>query len=301
MGGGYFDSTTYSSAQSARVASGVKDFAYNETATAVHRDLDAKRIHDKVKQILESRDSEEHPDSNAIMICLDVTGSNISRAREVQKSLLGLMETLTKYIPHPQISIAANDDIKSVGANAFQISEFESDNRIDDHIRNLFLTGHGGGNNCESYDLALYAAAYKTSIDCHEKRGRKGYLFIYADEYFYGSVSKQTIKTVFGDNIDQEEIFVTELIALAKEKYHVFVLAAAGSGGEIKQYRELFGTENVIYLERPDRATSVIAATIAFNEKTATPDVVAADLAALGTTSQQLNGMMNDLFTSRTW
>jgi hypothetical protein len=300
MGNGNFDSTTYRSARVTRAATGVNDFHYSETASSIHANLDPRRISGKLFKVLESRDSEDHPNSNAIIICLDVTGSNISRAREVQAALPGLMETITKYIPDPQISIAANDDVRAVGRNAFQISEFESDNRIDEHIRSLWLTGNGGGNGGESYDLPLYAAAYKTGIDCFDKRGRKGYLFLYADEFFFPEVNKLEIKTIFGDDIDRESIPIADLVAAAKERFHVFVLSA-GSEAETKQYRQLFGNEFVAYLEYPSKAISVIAAAIALNEKTATTDTIVADLAALGTSRTEAEEMIGTLFGNRTW
>ena len=46
----------------------------------------------------------------------------------------------------------------------------------------------------ESYELALYFAAYKTSCDAWEKRQKKGYLFTLGDERFYGSASVVSLR-----------------------------------------------------------------------------------------------------------
>jgi hypothetical protein len=297
MGSGSFDSTVYHHNTATRAATGQSTFQYSEQASVVHANLDPKRINNKVFKVLESRDSEEHPNSNAIIICLDVTGSNRARAAEVQLALPGLMDTIKKYISDPQISIAANDDVKVIGPDSFQISEFESDNRIDEHIRSIWLTGNGGGNGGESYDLPIYAAAYKTAIDCYEKRGRKGYLFLYADEFLFSELTKQEIKTVFDDDVDNA-ISIETLIADAKSKFHVFVLSA-GNTRETEQYRKLFGNNNVIVLEYPSQVVSIIAATLAFNEKTSTPDKVVADLAELGVDKSEAEQMIGDLFTNR--
>ena len=63
-----------------------------------------------------------------------------------------------------------------------QVGQFESDNRMDEHLGNMVLEGGGGGQMTESYELAMYFMARHTAIDCHEKRRRRGYLFIIGDE-----------------------------------------------------------------------------------------------------------------------
>jgi hypothetical protein len=148
MGGGRWDSTTYHSTRTDRASKGVADFAYTSVADKtqkVHENLDPKRISKKPFQKLESRDSVEHPESNAVLVCFDVTGSNKTRAIDAQAKLPALMEMLNKYLSDPQVAIACNDDYLVTGTNSVQISDFESDIRIDEHIRNAWLVGNGGG------------------------------------------------------------------------------------------------------------------------------------------------------------
>ena len=57
----------------------------------------------------------------------------------------------------------------------------------------LFLEGGGGGQLTESYELAMYFMARHTSIDCHEKRGKRGYLFIIGDEMPYPKVKRREV------------------------------------------------------------------------------------------------------------
>jgi hypothetical protein len=52
-------------------------------------------------------------------------------------------------------------------------------------------------------------------------------------------------------------------------------------------------------LEYPSQVVSIIAATLAFNEKTSTPDKVVADLAELGVDKSEAEQMIGDLFTNR--
>src|SRR5271154_1939642 len=262
MGGGYYTNDAYFSSKKQRAAAGISDFHHNETSQEVHATLDPLRIKSKPFKKLESRDSTEHPDSNAVMVCFDVTGSNIDNAVIVQKQLPKLMGLLGKYLPDVQVGVAANDDILAVGArHCVQISEFESDIRIDDSIRNLLLTGNGGGNGEESYDLLLYGIARKTVLDCWEKRQRKGYLFIYADEQMRTTINNKAINDVYGDKLN-EPVSLEQIILELKEKYHTFVIWPANSSfrDSKTQYERLFGKSRVLTLESPKGICELIGA-----------------------------------------
>lgn len=284
MGGGKFDSGSYASSSHSRKLKGVDDFEYSQTATSIHPDLDPKRINSKPFGKLESRDSTEHPESNAVLLCLDVTGSNIDRAREAQKKLPNLMALLTRYLKDPQVAVAANDDYLVVGTKATQISDFESDNRIDEHIRKLMLVGHGGNNDGESYDLLLYAAANKTVLDCFEKRGRKGYFFMYADEPIYKTTSAEHAKAIFGDTLSMS-IPIETTIAKLKETYHVFILwPHQGFDHAREQYVKLFGKESVVTLQQPALICEMMGSLIGMTEGTLLNEGDAVDdLVAVGT------------------
>lgn len=47
----------------------------------------------------------------------------------------------------------------------------------------------------ESYELAMYFMARHTSIDCYEKRGKRGYLFMIGDELAYPKVKRHESST----------------------------------------------------------------------------------------------------------
>ena len=281
MGGGSWDSGTYHSTKSTRAASGVADFAYTQSATNVHANLDPKRINKKPFGKLESRDSADHPESHAVLVCFDVTGSNIDRAVDVQKKLPTLMELLAKYIADPQVAVAANDDYTVVGTNSIQISDFESDIRVDEHIRNIWLVGNGGGNNGESYDLLLYAAARKMVLDSVEKRSKKGYMFLYADELVFPNVLKGEVHDVFGDKLESD-IPTVEIIEEAQRNFHIFVIWPRGGEDRAhEQYKKLFGEENVLVSQHPNLLCELIASTVALYENKPA-DVVVNDLIAIG-------------------
>lgn len=294
MGGGSWDSKTFSNAVSHRamtanslgVPVATVDFAYSQEAQItkkIHPNLDPLRINRKPAGILESRDSAEHPESNAVFVGFDVTGSNYQNAIAAQKKLPNLMELLHKYLSDPQVLVAANDDYNYVGRNCIQISDYESDIRIDEHIRNVWLTNQGGGNMGESYDLMLYAAARKTVLDCFEKRNRKGYYFMYADEPIFGQVDRAQVNDVFGDSIGTD-IPIADMIAELKTHYNPFILWPANSSyfNARDQYTKLFGEDCVYTLQHPDLICEMIGSLVGLNEDRTTPETLEADLVSVG-------------------
>lgn len=295
MGGGSWDSGSYHSSKATRAATGKADFEYTQTATHVHANLDPIRINKKPFGKLESRDSEEHPNSTPVLVCFDVTGSNIERAVDAQKKLPGLMDLLNKYLKDPQVAVAANDDFKFVERNSVQISDFESDIRVDEHIRNIWLVGIGGGNNGESYDLLLYAAARKMVLDSVEKRGKKGYLFMYADEPIFDHVDKQEVKAIFGDTIEAD-IPIAEIIEEARRNFDIFLIwPRGGYDSAHQQYKDLFGKESVLVLQDANMICELIASTVGLFETEATPDSIVTDLVAVGVDSKDAKALMKSI------
>ncbi len=292
MGGGSWDTGAYHTSTATRKASGVADFAYTASATSVHTNLDPKRINSKPFGKLEARDSTEHPKSNPVLVCFDVTGSNIQRAVDFQKRLPNLMELLNKYLDDPQVAVAANDDYSYAHHNTIQVSDFESDNRVDDHIRNVFLVGLGGDNDGESYDLLLYTAARKVVLDSVEKRGKKGYMFLYADEPIFDHVDKAQVKAIFGDTIERN-IPIAEIIEEARKNFNIFVVwPHGGYDHALKQYRELFGADSVLESQHPNLLCELIASTIGLYESKATLDSVVTDLVSLGVGDKEAKALV---------
>jgi hypothetical protein len=306
MGSGRWDNVGYSSARALRSSTAKKsglavedvDFAYDrrakqDSSLGVHPSLDPKRINKKPFKKLESRDSVEHPESNAVLVVTDVTGSNKANAIESQKRLPNLMNLLTKYLSDPQVSVAANDDYYVEPERCVQFSDFESDNRVDDHLRNTILVGKGGSNLGESYDLVIYGAARKTILDCVEKRGRKGYLFMYADEPFFNVVSKAEVKAVYGDTL-QADIPIAQIIKEAKELYNIFIIWPQNGYKEARdQYIKLFGRESVLTLQDPNLICELIGSVVGINEeKISDKEGLEADLVSVGADDKTVKEIM---------
>ncbi|MDZ4764245.1 MAG: hypothetical protein SGI73_06800, partial [Chloroflexota bacterium] len=167
-----------------------------------------------------------------------------------------------------------------------QVGQFESDNRMDAHLQNLILEGGGGGQMTESYELALYVAARHTRIDCHEKRGKKGYLFLIGDELAYPKVKHGEVKTLMGDGL-KRDIALKDIAAEAHAKYNIYYLIPAGASYTNdpklrKFWVDLLGAQYVIPLEDANDISETIALILGTAEGTIGLDDGIADLRASG-------------------
>ena len=277
MGGGHWDSKLYSASTVSRAVKGTKDFAHSATVMAAapsarkaHKDLDPAKIKDSLNKMRESRDSEEHPDSRAIAVIFDVTGSMREVPQVFQKNLNKLMSLLMLKgkVEHPQILIGAVGDA-TCDRIPFQLSQFESGNLIDEHLRKIVLEGGGGGQMTESYELALYAMARLTSIDCWEKRQQKGYLFLSGDELPYPAVKKDEVNSVFGIG-EQANIAIEDILKELQEKWEVFFIIPdetqhANESVVHDTWAKLLG-QRVLHLDNPAAICELIASSIATEE-----------------------------------
>ncbi len=270
MGSSSWSTDAYTEAARLRKKAGKSDFAYNDSVRAsrkweIHPSLDPKGV-----KFRESRDSASHSRSNAISVLFDETGSMGSIPRIFQQKLAELMKVLLVkgYIQDPQILFGAFGDA-TCDRIALQVGQFESGIEMDEHLRNIVLEGGGGGTCHESYELALYFLARHTSIDCWEKRGRKGYAFLIGDEMAYPVVNKQQVEKHIGDRL-QESISLRQIIAEVERRYHFFFIfpcnAAHGKNVQVQDFwRDLLG-QRVIFLEDENAVSETIALTIGLTE-----------------------------------
>ena len=271
MGSGAWSPSTYFDRAAARAATGRDTFDYSTDAMRSghlrpHQTLDPIGL-----GIRESRDSAEHPDSNSIIISLDVTGSMGKVVRGIHADLPHLHELLLghKYIPHPQILFAAVGDA-TCDRVPLQVGQFESDNRMDQNLENMLLEGGGGGQKTESYELILYVAARHTAIDCWEKRGRKGYLFIIGDETAYAYVKRNEVTRIIGGGLEVD-IPLDDIIREVRQRYNVYYVIPGGASygadkGITEFWNQHLGAQSVLYLENAEETSECIALTIGVNE-----------------------------------
>lgn len=282
MGSGIWSTDVYDAADRYRRATGTSAFAYSDSgASTVHAALDPKGVDKR-----ESRDSDEHPNSVAIAVLFDVTGSMGSVPRVLQQKLPQLLGLLLRkgYVTDPQIMFGAIGDATCDRA-PLQVGQFESDNRLDDDLGRFLLEGGGGGQMTESYELAMYFMARHTSIDCFEKRGRRGYLFIIGDEHAYKRVKPAEVQAVIGDPLN-EPIPLRQIVDEVRRMYDTYYILPAGSAyagntAILDFWRKLLG-QNVIALDDLDAVCETIALTVGLGEDTIDLDEGLDDLRAVG-------------------
>ena len=270
MGSSKWSTDAYTEAARLRRAAGKSSFAYSDAARAtrnwrIHPTLDPLGV-----TLRESRDSDAHPRSTAIGVLFDETGSMGTIPRVFQQKLGALMSVLLLkgYIQDPQILFGALGDA-TCDRLPLQVGQFESGVEMDEDLRNIIHEGGGGGTSHESYELALYFMARHTSIDCWEKRGRKGYLFLTGDEMAYKFVNRKQVVKHIGDAL-QENIPLQQIIAEVQRRYHFFFIFPrnASHGGDVKIqnfWRNLIG-QNVILLDDENAISETIALTIGLTE-----------------------------------
>ncbi|TDC61737.1 hypothetical protein E1200_28315 [Actinomadura sp. GC306] len=266
MGSGHWSTDVYAARASYRAATGASAFAHSDGgATTVHPDLDPRGV-----AVRESRDSADHPESLAIGVLFDVTGSMRNVPRTLQTKLPDLLGLLLRkgYAEHPHIMFGAVGDATCDRA-PLQVGQFEADNRMDDDLGKILLEGGGGGQMTESYELAMYFMARHTSIDCFDRRGKRGYLFMIGDELAYPAVKRREVAKVIGDELT-EDVPIAEIVRELQRMYDVYFIIPEGAyhagSRELRDFWQGLLGQNVLYLDDLDAVCETIALTVGLAE-----------------------------------
>ncbi|MFA5767281.1 MAG: hypothetical protein WC919_05135 [Candidatus Paceibacterota bacterium] len=274
MGGTNWSNDHYKDRVTMRAATGKPTFAYDSAMRSAPPS--ARKVNDLLNpfgvKFRESRDSEAHPTSLAIGVFFDETGSMARVPVQFQTALCQLMGLLMRkgVVEHPQIMIGAIGDASGGTEVApLQVGQFESGIEIEDCLTNIYLEALGGGQNTESYELAMYFMARHTALDCFEKRNKKGYLFLTGDELYYPQVKADEVKRLIGDTL-QENIPVETIMEELQMMYDVYFLIPRGTSHYdapwlLEGWQKLLG-QQVLRLDDPDAISEVIASTISLAE-----------------------------------
>lgn len=219
-------------------------------------------------QFRESRDSDTHPESLAIGVFLDVTGSMGSIPDMLIRHKLGhLMNTLISHgVPDAHVLFGGIGD-EYADRCPLQTGQFEAGTEeLNRWLTKIYLEGGGGGQNKESYSLAWLFAARHTSIDCFEKRDQKGFLFTIGDEWVHEQLKKDSLTALLGYQFN-EDLSAEQVLAEAQRMYHVFHLHvretyAGQSQSTINEWKQLL-QERVIIVEDYNNIAEIIASTVA--------------------------------------
>lgn len=216
----------------------------------------------------ESRDSADHPNALPIVFALDVTGS-MGKIPEAlaRHELPHFMKLLTDTgVQDPQLLFMAVGDATCDSAS-LQVGQFESTAELmDQWLTWSFLEGGGGGQNTESYELALYFLAEHTDTDHWVKRKKRGYLLMTGDELPYPAVSKHQVEALIGDALDAD-IPTEAVVAALQEKFEPFFLIPDLARRERceRRWRDLLG-DHVICLEQSADTCWASAGLVALTE-----------------------------------
>ena len=264
MGSGRWDDNSRATYRSyAATAAATTNVREVYRSNSMKKSLDPKGI-----TVRESCDSEENPNSNAIIIGLDVTGSMGMIAHSIAKEGLGtLIEGILdeKPVEDPHIMFMAIGDEISDSA-PLQVSQFEPDIRIVQQLSEIYVEQGGGGNDVEGYHLPWYFATNHTKLDCFDKRGRKGYLFTVGDELPPKQLSRSDVNRLFSSSV-QNDISSSELLKEVQDRYHVFhLIVEQGSFARNRldkvkgQWRELLGSRAILLSDYTHLPQVIIAA-----------------------------------------
>lgn len=244
----------------------------------------AKELDPSGVKIRESCDSEDNPNSNAIIVALDVTGSMGMVLDTVAREGLSTLATEIynrKPITDPHIMFMGIGDCHAHDRAPLQITQFEADIRIAEQLTKLYLERGGGGNDYESYALAWYFAAMHTRIDCFEKRQKKGYLFTIGDEEPTPYLSAADIERVLGYKPQQDRFSTQDLYTMASRYYNVYhLMVEEGShfrtdpDGVVRAWTDVLG-QNAIRLADHTKVAEVIVSIIQVAEGADNKDVSA--------------------------
>lgn len=327
MGGTSYSSSFTTSRVAAHKSAGTDIFAHTaairsgSVAAKVHELLDPSKPNTAGKLIRESIDSDVHPDSVAIAALFDVTGSLGRVPRVFVEKLPNFMSMLTAkgYIANPHVMFGGIGDA-TCDSGPLQLGQFEGGNEMDDALTNIWIESGGGGQRTESYELAMYYMARHTRLDCLDKRGRKGYLFIFGDETPYPIIRKSEVQRYIGDGLeadirlspsyegwpsnDLNEYYIDpvdgrqksrpiqgDLLSELQEKFDVFyIMPAEGSYTNDKsvtdKLRQLFG-QNFFMLQKAEDVCELLCMIIGVNEGYDVNDT-AATLKSMGSSASSV-------------
>lgn len=296
MGGGSWSAATYGATTAKSVASGTA-FAYT---TAVSSGRAAAEVHESLrpwntagsgpfegKIVRESRDNAEHPNSLPVGIGFDITGSMGAVPRVLQTKIPAVHGLLERSgIEDPQILVGAYGDADlTIEVASLQAGQFESDNRADVDLDNVYIEQCGGGNGFETAALFWWYLAKYGQTDAWDKRGKKGYIITVGDE-ITGPVKPGHVEQYVKDSDHglQAKLTPAEVVKFASERWEIYHLIIDNSTAKwqesVKFYTKLLG-DHAIVLQSEENVAEVIAALIAVNEGIDLDDVID-DLSAIG-------------------
>ena len=237
MGGGYWrreDFARYSAGMGRKVrADGNIDTSGMRGAQDMYRARGIDPKLDPYKVVRECCDNDEHPATVPVILALDVTGSMGGALLKTAASLNVIMQNVLDTYKDVEFMVMGIGDLAYDRA-PIQISQFESDIRIAEHLDKIWFERGGGGNSFESYTAAWYMGLNHTSLDCW-KRGKKGIIITLGDEPLNPFLPGERLAQITGDVL-QGDVETAKLSRRALEKFEIFHVAIDDPGDCYRSY-----------------------------------------------------------------
>jgi hypothetical protein len=298
MGRTTFNSYVYEQQAKARAASSTPTFANTAKAQATGQ-WDLPKILDISGRYYVCRDTKERPKKTPIWIGFDETGSMTIAPKKMQEALPQVIPLLQKdgYCNNPDLSVSCFGN-QNVDPVPFQVSQFESDNMIDEALRSMLLVGGGAdGGWFEHPETLLAVYAYLTRTDAYEKRGETGYGFVISDE----GINEQLDVRFFNDYFKPTEkltgTYTTKRIMEDVSKlYEMFYIIPHDTSGWnepqiLNTWKEHFDDQHFLHVEDSSQIPQLIAATIAVREGTRSVSQIKQDLIGSGSSAMLANSV----------
>ncbi len=240
---------------------------HTKSADDIFTQNKARKIHDSMKpqgiNKREAFDSENHPNTLAVICALDFTGSMRQIPHELIKDgLPTLMSNLIQKGAKDAAVLFLGIGDHECDRAPLQVGQFESgDAELDMWLTRSYIEGKGGGNAGESYLLAWYFAAFHTDIDCFKKRGQKGFLFTIGDEPNLKNLPASAVKEIMG--VGQAKSYTdVELLEAAQKMYnvyHIVVLHTSQARSSLTHYWHPLLGQNCIGVNSPTDVADTIS------------------------------------------
>jgi hypothetical protein len=290
MGSGNWSKQFYDDQRAQEASTGTNPFAYHQVSSAKKATTGRHEIHPMLDvfgpKTREACDSPEHPHSRPIAVLIDQTGSMSTLPRTFLDNLGTLYGLLLKNgVSDPQVCFGAIGDARNNEDVPVQVSQFESDNRMDECLKNIVLEGNGGGQRRESYELLMYYFNHHTKLDCWG-RGERGYLFILGDEMPWEQLSPADVEQHIGGH--PATVSTETLVADLQKKYDVYFVvpkSISNYAGDVEissRWAKLIGADHVLPIEEPKAIASLIATTVALAEGVSDIDQAVTNMKAAG-------------------
>lgn len=201
--------------------------------------------------------------SPLVIVC-DVTGSMTDWPSVIFSKLPYLDIEGKSYLGDDmEISFAAVGDIFS-DQYPLQVQPFGKGKELEEYLKKFVVEGGGGGQTCESYDIAaLYYAR-----NCEMPNAVRPIIILIGDEGLYDNVDKEGAKN--WANVDlSERMTVHYVIRELQRKFSVYAIRKMYDHGTIdgmsdldkrlhQQWEKLLGEDHVVVLPKADRVVDVI-------------------------------------------